>query len=71
MKLSDWLEQSGTTQADLARALAVSQGRISQLVAGGLPSLDLALKLKSHTRGAMRPEDFSDMPNSKIGIAHV
>ena len=61
MKLMDWLNRSGTSQAEMARALAITQGRISQLCAGGQPSLELALKIRSFTNGAVRPEDFTDL----------
>src|SRR5262249_50992941 len=36
--------------------------RVSQLMAGENPSLDLALKIKTLTLGAVRPEDFQDIP---------
>ena len=59
MKLPDWLDKTGTSQSALAKALGVSQGRVSQLIAGASPSLDLALKIASFTNNAVRPEDFS------------
>ncbi len=59
MKLPDWLDKTSTSQSALAKALGVSQGRVSQLIAGASPSLDLALKIASFTNNAVRPEDFS------------
>ncbi|MFO0992450.1 MAG: 3,4-dihydroxy-2-butanone-4-phosphate synthase [Hyphomicrobiales bacterium] len=60
MKLSAWLDQSRTSQSDLARLLGVTQGRISQLVAGAKPSLELAVKIAAATDHQVRPQDFGD-----------
>ena len=67
MKLSEWLANSGTSQSELARRLGVTQGRVSQLVAGALPSLDLANKIAAATGNKVRPADFGDqtMPNEQ------
>ena len=67
MKLSEWLANSGTSQSDLARRLGVTQGRVSQLVAGAQPSLDLANKIAAATGNKVRPADFGDqtMPNEQ------
>jgi 3,4-dihydroxy 2-butanone 4-phosphate synthase/GTP cyclohydrolase II len=67
MKLSEWLANSGTSQSDLARRLGVTQGRVSQLVAGALPSLELAKKIAAATGNKVRPADFGDqtMPNEQ------
>src|SRR5262245_4626698 len=59
MKLPDWLDKTSTSQSALAKAIGVSQGRVSQLIAGASPSLDLALKIATFTNNAVRPEDFS------------
>src|SRR6185503_10208400 len=59
MKLPDWLDRTSTSQSALAKAIGISQGRVSQLIAGASPSLDLALKIASFTNNAVRPEDFS------------
>jgi 3,4-dihydroxy 2-butanone 4-phosphate synthase / GTP cyclohydrolase II len=60
MKLSEWLANSGTSQSELARRLGITQGRISQLVAGAQPSLDLANKIAAATGNRVRPADFGD-----------
>lgn len=67
MKLSEWLANSGTSQSELARRLGITQGRISQLVAGAQPSLDLANKIAAATGNKVRPADFGDqtMPNEQ------
>jgi len=67
MKLSEWLANSGTSQSELARRLGVTQGRVSQLVAGALPSLDLANKIAAATGNKVRATDFGDqtMPNQQ------
>jgi 3,4-dihydroxy 2-butanone 4-phosphate synthase/GTP cyclohydrolase II len=60
MKLSEWLANSGTSQSELARRLGITQGRVSQLVAGALPSLELANKIAAATGNKVRPADFGD-----------
>ena len=60
MKLSDWLVNSGTSQSALARQLGITQGRISQLVAGAQPSLELANRIAAATGNKVRPQDFGD-----------
>lgn len=60
MKLSEWLANSGTSQSELARRLGITQGRVSQLVAGAQPSLELANKIAAATGNKVRPADFGD-----------
>lgn len=48
--LAAWLEQSGTTQTELAEQLGVVPSHISMLVSGDrTPSLDLAIRIESLT----------------------
>jgi 3,4-dihydroxy 2-butanone 4-phosphate synthase / GTP cyclohydrolase II len=61
MKLSEWLANSGTSQSDLARTLGITQGRVSQLVGGALPSLELAMRIAAATGHKVQPRDFRDM----------
>ena len=58
MKLAEWLNNSRTSQSELARRIGVTQGRISQLVKGALPSLELAMKIAAATGNRVRPEEF-------------
>jgi len=60
MKLSAWLTYSGMSQSELARRLGITQGRVSQLVGGAQPSLDLANKIAAVTGNKVRPQDFGD-----------
>ncbi|WP_395661596.1 3,4-dihydroxy-2-butanone-4-phosphate synthase [Aestuariivirga sp.] len=60
MKLSEWLINSGTSQSELARRLGITQGRVSQLVGGAQPSLDLANRIAAVTANKVRPSDFGD-----------
>jgi 3,4-dihydroxy 2-butanone 4-phosphate synthase/GTP cyclohydrolase II len=60
MRLAEWMSASGTSQSALARRLGITQGRVSQLVAGGQPSLDLAMKIMAATGTRVRPQDFGD-----------
>jgi 3,4-dihydroxy 2-butanone 4-phosphate synthase/GTP cyclohydrolase II len=72
MKLADWLEGSGLTQNELARALGVTQGRISQVLAGAKPSFDLANRIQSLTKNKVRPQDFTgDRDLSELGLDSV
>lgn len=58
MRLADWLKETGTAQDAFANAIGVTQGRISQLVRGGWPSADLALKIAAATDGKVTANDF-------------
>ena len=58
MKLSEWLANSSTSQPEFARQLGVTQGRISQIVAGEQTSLDLAMKSAGLTNNQVRPQNF-------------
>lgn len=60
MKLAEWLINSGTSQSELARRIGITQGRVSQLVAGAQPSLDLAMKISAATGNKVKPQDFGD-----------
>ena len=59
MTLEQWIKQSGTRKMDIARALGISPGRVSQLLSGETPSLDLAVKIQRLTGNQVRPESFS------------
>jgi 3,4-dihydroxy 2-butanone 4-phosphate synthase / GTP cyclohydrolase II len=59
MTLEQWIKQSGTRKVDIARSLGVSPGRVSQLLSGEMPSLDLAVKIQRLTGNLVRPESFS------------
>ena len=65
MKLSVWLTASGTSQSALARMLGITQGRVSQLVAGAQPSLELANRIAQVTGNKVRPQDFGDSSMAK------
>jgi 3,4-dihydroxy 2-butanone 4-phosphate synthase/GTP cyclohydrolase II len=60
MKLAEWLTNSGTSQSELARGLGITQGRVSQLVAGAQPSLELAIKIAAATGNKVQPQDFRE-----------
>ena len=65
MKLSEWLTNSSTSQSEFARRLGVTQGRISQIVAGEQPSLELAMKIAGITSNQVRPQDFKEIIMTK------
>jgi len=63
MKLAEWLETSGLTQNELARVLGVTQGRISQVLAGAKPSFDLANRIQSLTKNKVGLQDLAGAPS--------
>ncbi len=58
MEFSDWLANSDMTQAGMAKALGVTQGRVSQLARGAVPSLELAVRIEHITKGKVRASDL-------------
>jgi 3,4-dihydroxy 2-butanone 4-phosphate synthase / GTP cyclohydrolase II len=60
MRFAEWLANSGTSQSEMARVLGITQGRVSQLVAGAQPSLELAVKIAAATQNQVRPQDFKE-----------
>ena len=73
MKLSEWLANSGTSQSELARRLGVTQGRVSQLVAGALPSLDLANKIAAATGTPMTAALYqaAELDTASFSVVHI
>lgn len=74
MKLAEWLSTSKTSQSALARSLGITQGRVSQLVAGDVPSLELAMRISQATGGKVRPQDFGtleDLDMTATGLDSV
>jgi 3,4-dihydroxy 2-butanone 4-phosphate synthase/GTP cyclohydrolase II len=69
MKLADWLINTRTSQSDAARLLGVTQGRVSQLVAGAQPSLELAVKIAAVTGNQVRPQDFQEAKTTGLDTA--
>jgi 3,4-dihydroxy 2-butanone 4-phosphate synthase/GTP cyclohydrolase II len=47
------------SKAEFARAVGISPGRVSQLLSGDTPSLDLALRIQQLTRDKVKPGDLS------------
>lgn len=66
MRLADWLANNNISQSELARRLGITQGRVSQLVAGAQPSLDLAVKIAGVTGGKVRPQDFGEQDMTDV-----
>lgn len=64
MKLAEWLGKTGMTQNELARALGITQGRVSQVLAGGTPSFDLAHRIQAITKNKVRLEDFASLESA-------
>src|SRR4029079_953716 len=68
-KLAEWLINTRTSQSDAARLLGVTQGRVSQLVAGAQPSLELAVKIAAVSGKQVRPQDFQEAKTSGLDTA--
>lgn len=58
MNLSTYLIERKLTQQMFAELVGCSQGRVSQLLAGNLPSLDLAQRIAAVTNGAVGVADW-------------
>jgi len=62
MKLKEWLTLSGTSQTDLARAVAAPVSSINRILKGQkIPTHDLAVRIYFVTHGAVQPNDFYDL----------
>jgi DNA-binding transcriptional regulator YdaS (Cro superfamily) len=59
MTLDAYLNQPGNKASDLARAIGVSQGRLSQIRGGAKCPPELALKIESATDGVVSASALS------------
>jgi len=59
MRLADWLEETRTTQQSFARAIGVTQGRVSQILKGAVPSFRLVRRIEQATDGRVTSDDFA------------
>lgn len=57
--------QKTKRKIDLAKAVGVTPGRVSQLLRGQRPGLALALAINHWTSGEVRPEDWPPPPPKK------
>ena len=57
MRISEWLEKQGMTQAAFAARIGVSQGRISQICASGTDSLSTAARIAQATGGEVTADE--------------
>ena len=76
MKLTNWLRDTGKTQGELAEMLGVTQGRVSQLISGSVPSFELAMKIEAISKGKVRADDLAgpeakSMANEVISLDSV
>jgi len=59
MKLADYLEETGMTQAAFAAKIRVHQRTVTRYVAGGrMPRPTVMKRIEEETDGKVRPEDF-------------
>lgn len=58
MRFADWLASSGMSQEAAAKALKITQGRVSQLIKGGWPGREVAARIKELSDGQVTPDDF-------------
>lgn len=59
MDLATYLNQPGNKASDLARAIGVSDGRLSQIKTGEPCPPELALKIEAATKGAVSASALS------------
>jgi transcriptional regulator with XRE-family HTH domain len=59
MRLSDWIREQESTQAQIARQLGVSQPYLSMLASERRrPSIEMLDRIEAHTEGAVTLRDF-------------
>lgn len=67
MKLSEYIKLDGNTATALAEKAGVSVSSITRAAKGDIyPSADLMRLIIEHTDGAVRPDDFFDLPDRKV-----
>ncbi len=59
MTLAAYLDQPENRAGDLARAIGVSGGRLSQIKTGGTCPPDVALRIEAATKGAVSASALS------------
>lgn len=60
MKLRQYLDEYGVTQAEFARRLNVSSGRVNEWVTGArVPRLETAVAIERETCGMVLAADFA------------
>lgn len=62
MKLAEWLDKNGVTQADFGARIGVTQGRVSQICINGTDSVSITDKIVKETGGAVRRQDLQFRP---------
>jgi len=66
MRLSSWLNDTGTRACDFAKAIGTTEATISRLRHGrAMPSLDLARRISEATSGAVTANDFMERKLSR------
>ncbi len=58
MRLSEWLEHSGTTQDAFGIKIGVTQGRVSQIVRNGTRDFLMIQRIHRATNKKVLPEDL-------------
>lgn len=58
MKLSEFFEESGMTQANLARRAKVSQATVCKVLNGHDCRLSIAMRIFKATKGQVTPEEL-------------
>jgi transcriptional regulator with XRE-family HTH domain len=58
MQLSAYLKRELLTQEQAAAKFGCTQGRVSQLLSGAMPSLALAQRIRESTNGAVSISDW-------------
>lgn len=58
MRLDHWLDETDTTQADLAARVGLTQGRISQIIREGTNSILTARRISEATGGQVPVDEL-------------
>ena len=72
MKLKSYLKETGTSRADFASSIGVSEAAIARYVLGRrTPRGEEMVKIIAATSGAVMPNDFFDVPSAPAENAEV
>lgn len=69
MRLADWRKAKGWTQAELARALGVTQPYVSTMERSRKPAIPgpgLMAEIYNLTAGEVGPNDFYELPTRQL-----
>lgn len=71
MNIAEYLRETGLTQEEFAARVGVTQGRVSQWIAGERVSAERVLRIEQATQGQvsryeLRPDVYGDTPERQV-----